>query len=256
MRLIDAVCVIVAVTLLSGMMIESSVVAAIPRGQRETPREKNIWDGVYTATQATRGGDQYRVHCSECHGGDLRGGSGRGLVGSRFWERWGENSLGSLFELIRTAMPREAPQSLSNDTYLDIVAYLLEKNDYPSGNEELTATHLRDIRIIRKDGPGPVPNFALVTVVGCLSGRSGDVWVLARSSEPVRTRNPDGSEGEERQRAEEVPPGIRTFELIHIYRAPTGHEDHKVEVKGFLNRGATDRLSVTSIQMIDSKCEQ
>ena len=38
---------------------------------------------------------------------------------------------------IRTTMPQGAPASLSPRAYVDIVAYLLEANDFPAGDMEL-----------------------------------------------------------------------------------------------------------------------
>ena len=38
---------------------------------------------------------------------------------------------------IRTTMPQGAPASLSPQAYVDIVAYMLQVNDYPAGDVEL-----------------------------------------------------------------------------------------------------------------------
>ena len=75
-----------------------------------------VWDGVYSAEQATRGKALYEARCSVCHRADLGGGEGRPLVGVRFWESWGEDSLSSLYSVIRERMPASAPQSLSDGT--------------------------------------------------------------------------------------------------------------------------------------------
>src|SRR5688500_17568303 len=84
----------------------------------------STWDGVYTPSQAGRGKQQYDASCASCHSEDLSGGEARPLVGTRFWEAWGEDSLRSLLDLINTTMPRTEPGSLSQQAYLDIVAYI------------------------------------------------------------------------------------------------------------------------------------
>ena len=121
---------------------------------------------------------------------DLSGGEARPLVGTRFWEAWGEDSLGSLLDLISTTMPRTEPGSLSQQAYLDIVAYILQKNDYPPGRDELTVDRIETIRVTRKEGPGPVPNFAMVSVVGCLSQQTRGAWVLTGGSDAGTDQKP------------------------------------------------------------------
>jgi mono/diheme cytochrome c family protein len=215
----------------------------------------STWDGVYTSGQAARGKQQYDASCASCHSEDLSGGEARPLIGTRFWEAWGEDSLGSLLGLINTTMPRTGPGSLSRQAYLDIVAYILQKNDYPPGADELTMDRVDTIRVMRKEGPGPVPNFALVAVVGCLSRQPRGAWVLTAGSEPVRIRNPEPSVGPDRERAQATAAGSNTFELMNAHQAES-HAGQRLEVKGLLIRGAPDRLNVTSMQTIADRCDQ
>ena len=48
---------------------------------------KTVWDGAYTAAQATRGESVYFQQCSRCHRDDLSGYGGV-LIGSRFMSDW------------------------------------------------------------------------------------------------------------------------------------------------------------------------
>ena len=82
---------------------------------------------------------------------------------------WGGSDLESLFNQIKTSMPAGAPASLSDVAYADIVAYVLQANAFPAGSSELAAAAIGPIRIEGRNGPAPVPDFALVRVVGCLS---------------------------------------------------------------------------------------
>ena len=100
--------------------------------------EITIWDGVYTDDQARRGQRVYERECAECHLADLMGdGIAPALVGRSFFFRWSDLSVADMIVAIRTTMPEGAPASLSAAGYVDISAYLLEKNTVPSGDTEL-----------------------------------------------------------------------------------------------------------------------
>ena len=102
--------------------------------------EKTIWDGVYSAAQAVQGATEYRGACSSCHSDDLRGNSNApSLVGVSFMFLWEDRSQDELFTTIRTQMPTNAPNSLPTQSYLGILAYILEDNGFPSGADELRA---------------------------------------------------------------------------------------------------------------------
>ena len=218
-----------------------------------------VWDGVYTAGQAARGKADYGSHCAACHGSDLSGSSeARPLAGERFMQDWREDNVNSLFARIRRLMPFDDPATLGDAAYLDSVAYILEFNGFPPGSRELRADGLADIRIEGRDGPGPVPSFALVQVVGCLSrGPDGD-WRLTRSTAAVRTRDPSGSSPDELQAFIAQPLGERTFTLMSAYPDPSAHTGHWMEAKGFLIRNPDgDRINLSSLTMIapEPRCE-
>jgi len=59
------------------------------------------------------------------------------LAGFGFQLKWADSSLAELFGRIRT-MPLGRPGSLERQEYLDILAYVLQKNEYPAGEKELT----------------------------------------------------------------------------------------------------------------------
>ena len=62
------------------------------------------------------------------------------LAGDHFREQWGGRSVKELFDLIKRSMPSDAPDSLTTRAYVDIVAYMLSANQFPSGAEELPRT--------------------------------------------------------------------------------------------------------------------
>jgi len=102
--------------------------------------DAGIWSGVYSSAQAERGATVYTEACIACHGQDLGGNSNSpGLVGMGFMFLWEGRTLGSFFEKIKAEMPTDRPGQLPEQHYLDVVAYILEKNGFPAGNEELPA---------------------------------------------------------------------------------------------------------------------
>ena len=115
----------------------SEASAAAPAAP-EASEGKTTNDGVFTAEQATRGENDYQQECSACHLDDLLGdGIAPALVGMAFSFRWAELSVNDMLVAIRTTMPQGAPASLSPQSYVDIVAYMLQANDYPTGDMEL-----------------------------------------------------------------------------------------------------------------------
>ncbi len=98
---------------------------------------KTIWDGVYTAAQATRGQQQYMASCAQCHAEDLLGTPGPPLVGEAFLGRWAGATADDMFQTIRRTMPQTAPDSLGQPVYADVVSFLLQGNAATPGANEL-----------------------------------------------------------------------------------------------------------------------
>jgi S-disulfanyl-L-cysteine oxidoreductase SoxD len=215
--------------------------------------DKTVWDGVYTSEQATRGAAVYATECSACHRDGLPERAAPAADGGRFMEAWGEDSLKSLFTVLKTTMPQSAPASLSDAAYADIVAYILKENAFPAGAEELTPAALDTIRVQAKGGPEAVPNFALVQVVGCLTRAADKSWRLDRATEPVRTRDPNAAD--ETKADETVPAGTHSFKLLQLYLGADSDSGRQVEVRGFLIRVPNDdRINVTSIRKVAETC--
>jgi len=224
---------------------------------RSQDSRTTVWDGVYTADQAARGGAVYDRHCSSCHLADLGGSAeARPLAGDPFMEDWREDTLQTLFTRIRSLMPFDDPATLSDDAYLDTVAYILQFNGFPAGRLELTVDGLADVQIEGREGPGQVPSFALVQVIGCLTQGADDSWILTSSAAAVRTRDPSGSNADELRALEARSLGTQTFTLMSVYPDPALHTGHKMEAKGFLIRGPDgDRINVSALEMVATACE-
>ena len=110
----------------------------------------SVWDGVFTEDQVKRGAAAYQRECSSCHGSALEGGDMTPpLVGGGFTSNWNDLTVGDLFERIRLTMPLDGPGKLSRQQNVDVIAYVLKTNAWPSGTTELPAdaAALKQIKI-------------------------------------------------------------------------------------------------------------
>jgi mono/diheme cytochrome c family protein len=110
---------------------------------------RTIWEGVYTEDQSQRGEAIYIATCNRCHGPELGGSQVvPGLVGEHFLTKWRWGTAGDLFERMRTSMPPILTERLTPPEYADVLAYILSKNQLPTGQEEL-ADDFATLRVIR-----------------------------------------------------------------------------------------------------------
>jgi hypothetical protein len=59
------------------------------------------------------------------------------LAGDVFLQRWKGHTVAELFARIRTTMPQQNPRSLSDEIYIDVLAFILQSNGLPSGDHVL-----------------------------------------------------------------------------------------------------------------------
>jgi mono/diheme cytochrome c family protein len=93
----------------------------------------------FTADQVTRGSDIYAERCVQCHGDTLDNGEfgGAPLNGKYFKQHWGGGSVAALVAFMKAKMPPDRPGSLTDQSYAELAAFLLDANDYPKGDKEL-----------------------------------------------------------------------------------------------------------------------
>lgn len=115
---------------------------------RRTPN--TVWDGVYSDAQARRGEQVFKTECSYCHKEDLSGGffddglgrapalAGKRAFDSSLIERWGGLTLADMVATVAATMPQQSPGSLTVGNYVDVVSYVLSKNDVPAGASDLS----------------------------------------------------------------------------------------------------------------------
>ena len=92
--------------------------------------EASSGNAFYTNQQASRGDGLFRDNCVSCH-------SSSEFSGSSFQRRWRNRAVGDIYEFVLYSMPDDNPGGLPEQTYADIVAYLLSLNDFPAGDSEL-----------------------------------------------------------------------------------------------------------------------
>src|SRR5262245_1186295 len=128
-------------------LILIQVLAGVPQAPADG-EGRTVWQGVYTDAQAARGRSEYEANCIRCHRGGPR-------TGDEFRRDWSGSEVEALFNQIKASMPSDAPSSLSDAAYLDIVTYVLQVNAFPGGAGELRAGALKGIRIEGRTGPDP-----------------------------------------------------------------------------------------------------
>jgi cytochrome c553 len=222
--------------------------------------QRGVWDGIFTAAQADRGQTAAaQGRCTGCHGTEL-GGTDRapGLKGPAFLANWEDGSVNRLFAKIRDTMPPSNTDQLAAATKLDVVAFILRENGFPAGSVELPSggDALDTIQIVKKAvDAGGAPNFALVQVVGCLSGDASNGWTLTNAAEPVVTRDEVASATALRN-AESKGLGNRTLHLVSVGSLKMdAMKGHKIDARGLLYReSAYADLNVTSLQTLAPTC--
>ncbi|HZP87612.1 MAG TPA: PQQ-binding-like beta-propeller repeat protein, partial [Burkholderiales bacterium] len=134
--------------------------------------------GWYTSQQAKEGATAYHANCAACHGDDMRGGAGPALKGSSFMAKWGDRTVHDLYAFEHSSMPLTNPGSLDKQKYVNITAYILAQNGFPSGSQPLTLN-------------APTMNQALKT--GVHTSQSGASSNAATTAQVDSQQQPDGN---------------------------------------------------------------
>jgi mono/diheme cytochrome c family protein len=239
--------------------VTTAVRAQVPADADDT----KIWAGIFTDAQATRGKSVYEAYCTRCHGLNLLGGRQGGVGGpalkdANFWVSWERAPLSALFGTIQRTMPQDSPASLRQDDYIDVLAYMLAENKFPSGTADLPANGLETVRIARRAGEATeVPDFALVQVVGCLTAGPNKTWALSRATAPLLTRDETPSAASLATAASQ-PPGSAQVRLVGATPfKPETSVGQRVEARGLLSKGTGDssnRIDVLSLKPLGASC--
>jgi mono/diheme cytochrome c family protein len=228
------------------------ICAQAPGGTSERASH-TVWDGIYTDAQAQRGRGFYAEHCASCHGASLEGAEHRALKGDRFWATWQDTTVDRLLNHVSLNMPHSEDGSLKGTlgarVYADIVAHILNANQFPAGSTELTEASAAGVRIIRKDGSGELPAGSLAHVVGCLEKGTGRNWKLVKGSRPARVLD-----GQAVDRS--APLGDREYALMFVLTPLDKFVGHRMSVRASLmGEGGAQGLNVTTIESVSPTCQ-
>jgi mono/diheme cytochrome c family protein len=96
---------------------------------------------TFTAEQVELGQAAYRRNCVDCHGTNLDNGEfgGPALKGFYFRQKWAAGGVGALYSFTKGLMPPDRPGQLSEQTYVDLIAFILSNNGYTPGDKALPA---------------------------------------------------------------------------------------------------------------------
>lgn len=103
-----------------------------------SPKKASKVPALFTEAQAEEGKSIYEAKCSFCHAPDLTGRAGPALKGKFFASPTHKYKVGDIFTIVAQNMPATAPGSLTQEEYAKIMAFILQQNGYPAGQQELT----------------------------------------------------------------------------------------------------------------------
>ena len=108
----------------------TTTAAAAQTGGAGDAAHRSTLDGVFSATQAERGGATFQERCTACHAPGY-------FTATAFRQSWSGRAVYYLFSTIRNTMPEDSPGSLRPREVADLIAYILRLNAYPEGPEPL-----------------------------------------------------------------------------------------------------------------------
>ena len=115
-------CALLACALLGCALVAPGALTAQEAGTTQ--------DGIYTPEQAERGKEVYTRVCSECHPLDWYQGD--------LMRAWAGAPVFIFYDVIRATMPQNNPGSLPDSDYAAMLAYILELNGMPAGEDPLS----------------------------------------------------------------------------------------------------------------------
>ena len=114
--------------MVAAALLATATLATTARAQDPAPPDS----AAAAAKQIELGEQWFRAACFECH-------ASGGLYNADFRLKWNGRSAFELVETIRSTMPEAAPGSLTQGTYIAVVAYLIRTNGMPVGTNALPA---------------------------------------------------------------------------------------------------------------------
>ncbi|MDP6414244.1 MAG: PQQ-binding-like beta-propeller repeat protein [Gammaproteobacteria bacterium] len=114
------------------LLLVSLLASSIATGQQ-------LQQANYSSAQSDAGSVLYQQNCATCHLADLQGAfEAPALNDANFQNNWTNRNTAELIDLLQRTMPPQAPGSLSESDYVQLVAFLLNANEIPPSSNPLT----------------------------------------------------------------------------------------------------------------------
>jgi mono/diheme cytochrome c family protein len=99
------------------------------------PQEQTVKSGIYSKEQAERGKAVYDKICVACHTfkPSEKSKDNPDLGGDAFLTKWDQKTLHELATVIYTTMPNDGSAVIDEAQTMDVVAYILQQNNFPAG---------------------------------------------------------------------------------------------------------------------------
>jgi hypothetical protein len=164
-------------------------------------------------------------------------------------------------------MPNGNASTVNDSRKADALAYILERNGFPTGEAELPTDtgKLEMVQILREGVEPGLLNLSFVQVVGCLEPGPGAAadgtpgtsnrWVLTHSNARPGSRGRVVS-ADELERARTRALGTATYTLVSATPfEPATRRGHKVAAKGLLYlQPGDERLNLTALETLTDTC--
>ena len=89
----------------------------------------SLVSGIYSEAQAESGAELYNTHCAHCHLPSFY---------TNIDVTWKDMSVLDFYYKMSGSMPADNPRTLGQAQYLNLVAWVLAINGYPSGNTSMS----------------------------------------------------------------------------------------------------------------------
>ena len=139
--------------------------------------------GNFTAEQAAAGQTAYNSNCAQCHGRQLEGPEAPGLAGADVMQNW--DTAGGLFDFISVAMPPSAPGQLGEETYVNIIAYIMQFNGATPDDTALTSDRDYAVSLSAETAAGAASVAAAALDAGGAAAPAADAAATAAPAEAV-----------------------------------------------------------------------
>jgi mono/diheme cytochrome c family protein len=113
-----------------GARLAPGALTGVPEPLRRDPNAKVILSSAahlpaaaFLPSQAARGEKVYEESCGTCHAPVEH-------FGQTFVDNWKDRRVYDFYALVRATMPLDKPGSLTDQQYLDVVAYMLKANHH------------------------------------------------------------------------------------------------------------------------------